>query len=171
MTDDEAFEIIRRHFQSLFPLTCPSCGRRYAELRDYILNTKRVGQAISYDAEAGVWDATVPVGTLALANCACGTTLGLSTRGMELSQRRALLGWIKDTTERRGIQPSELLEEVRDRIRKLALDNPARCGLPQQREACSHEVVVEHERGRQSPAPHDLEAHRVGPACATLRRW
>jgi len=79
MTHAAAFEIIRRHFESL-----------------------------------------------TLANCACGTTLGLSTRGMALAQRRSLLAWLKEETERRGIEPSDLLEEVRAEVRRVVLGEPER---------------------------------------------
>jgi hypothetical protein len=126
MTNAEAFEVILRHFESLFPMTCSNCGRQYATLREYVVGTTRVGRAISYDAESGDWETTRPVGTLALANCSCGTTLGLSTRGMAPDQRLALLAWLKEETERRRISPSELLDEIRDAVRKAVLGEPAR---------------------------------------------
>jgi hypothetical protein len=125
MTDAEALEVVRRHFESQFPRTCLTCGRRYATLREYILITKRVGQAVSYDAELRDWHTSQPIGSLAFANCPCGTTLVLSTEGMALPQRQALLGWVRVETERRRITPSELLERLRNDLRAQVLSEPA----------------------------------------------
>jgi hypothetical protein len=121
MTEAEALQALRQHFESLFPRACPSCSRRFETLREYILTTKRTGVAMSLDAEEGDWETTRPIGSLALANCPCGTTLALSTRGMALPQRLALLGWLKMETERRGVSPSVLLEGLRDGLRKQVL--------------------------------------------------
>jgi hypothetical protein len=122
MTYLEALEIVRRHFESQFPKTCSTCGRRFATLREYILSTRRVGPAISYDAELGDWHTQHPIGSLAFANCSCGTTLVLSTEGMPLPQRQALLAWVREETERQHIMPSELLERIRNDLRKEVLE-------------------------------------------------
>ena len=122
MTYPEALEIVRRHFESQFPKACSACGRRFATLREYILTTTRVGQATSYDAELGDWHTQQPIGTLAFANCPCGTTLVLSTEGIPLAQRQALLAWVREETERQHITPSELLERLRDDLRREVLE-------------------------------------------------
>lgn len=121
MTDAEALQAVRRHFESLFPRTCPNCGRRFETLREYILTTTRTGVAMSLDAEEGDWETRQPIGSLALANCPCGSTVALSTQGMALPQRLALLSWVRTETQRRGISPSELLEGLRDELRKQVL--------------------------------------------------
>jgi hypothetical protein len=121
MTEREVVEIIRKHFESLFPKTCNNCGRTFGTLRAYILTTERRGAARSHDADLGEWDTNAPLGSQALANCPCGSTLALSTDGMVLSQRQALLGWVKDETERRGVSPTELLEYLRDQLRRQIL--------------------------------------------------
>ena len=125
MTGDEVLQAVRRHFESLFPKTCSNCGRQFATLREYILVTTRLGPARSYDADLGDWKTTAPIGSQALANCPCGSTMGLSTEGMPLPGRQALLGWLRDETRRLGATPSELLERLRDALRKQVLEEPA----------------------------------------------
>lgn len=125
MTSAEALEAVRRHFESQFPKTCTNCGRRFATLREYIVTTKRVGQAVSYDAELRDWQTSQPIGSVAFANCPCGTTLVLSTEGMALPQRLALLSWVRAETERCGVTPSELLERLRNDLRTQVLSEPA----------------------------------------------
>ncbi|HET9709689.1 MAG TPA: hypothetical protein VFP39_15425 [Gemmatimonadales bacterium] len=122
MTYREALEIVRRHFESLFPKTCSTCGRRFVSLREYIRSTRRVGQAISYDAELGDWQTQQPMGSLAFSNCPCGSTLVLSTDGMPLPQRQALLAWVREETERQHITPSDLLERLRSDLRTQVVD-------------------------------------------------
>lgn len=124
MTEAEVVQIVREYFESLFPRVCPNCDRRFNTLREYILTTKRIGPPVSYDAELGVWNTTKPIGSVAQANCPCGSTLALSTEDMALPQRLALLNWVKIETQRRGVSPSELLEHLRDKVRKQVLDEP-----------------------------------------------
>jgi hypothetical protein len=123
MTEAEVLTVLRRHFESLFPKTCVTCGRRYATLREYILMTKRLGSAKSYDADLGDWQTTSPIGSLAYADCSCGSTLALTTEGLALSQRQALLTWVKGETERRHVTPSALLDRLRDAIRAQVLSD------------------------------------------------
>jgi hypothetical protein len=124
MSEAEVVQALRRYFESLFPKTCPTCGRRFATLREYILITKRVGPARSYDADMGEWQTTQPIGSAALADCPCGSTLALSTEEMDLPQRLALLDWLRVETQRRGVNASELLEYLRDEVRKQTLGEP-----------------------------------------------
>ena len=121
MTDDEIIQMMREHFEGLFPKVCNNCGRYFATLREYILDTKRLGGTISYDAETGNWETTQPIGGVALANCPCGSTLALTTEGMPLSKIHLVLKWIKVESERRGLSQRELLEHVRDEVRKRVL--------------------------------------------------
>jgi hypothetical protein len=126
MTDDEIIRMMREHFEGLFPRVCPNCGRRYATLREYILDTKRIGATISYDAEMGDWETTQPIGALALANCTCGSTMALSTEGIPLSQIHSMLKWVRTETERRGLSPKELIGYVRDGVRERVLADPVK---------------------------------------------
>jgi hypothetical protein len=121
MTDAQALQTVRRHLESLFPKTCSNCHRKFATLREYIVVTQPVGRTISYDAEMGDWDTTSPLGSAALANCSCGTTLALTTAGMALPERQALLNWVRIETQRRGVTASELLERLRDELRRQVL--------------------------------------------------
>lgn len=87
--------------------------------------TKRLGPTRSYDADIGDWQTAQPIGSAALANCPCGSTLALSTDKMILSQRLALLEWVRLETCRRGVSASQVLEQLRDKVRKQALDEPS----------------------------------------------
>jgi hypothetical protein len=124
MTEDEVVQILREHFESLFPKVCVNCNRCFATLREYIRITIRIGPPISYDADFGDWKTAQPIGSVALANCPCGSTLALSTEGMVLSLRLELLNWVRIETQRRGVSPSELLEHLRDEVRKRVLGDP-----------------------------------------------
>jgi hypothetical protein len=124
MIEAEAIRHVREHFESLFPKTCQSCGRSFATLRDYIVNTERAGAALSYDAEDDDWATREPLGSHALANCSCGSTMALTTDGMSLPLRLALLEWLKGETLKRGVNASAVLEAMRDVIRRQVLDAP-----------------------------------------------
>lgn len=121
MTEAEVVKTLREHFEGLFPKVCPNCNRSFTTLREYILTTKRLGPSISYDAELGDWNTLRPIGSVALANCPCGTTLALGTEGMSLSRRLFLLNWARIETQRRGLSAPDLLDSLRDEIRKQAL--------------------------------------------------
>lgn len=124
MTEEEMIRINYEHYSSLFPRTCPSCGRSFATLRDYILTTQPVGATISYDAELGEWKTTKPLGAAALANCPCGSTIALTTEGIPLAVRQQMLEWIRLETEKRGVSMEELLGLVRSGVRRRALAEP-----------------------------------------------
>ena len=124
MTEPEVVQTLREYFESLFPKVCPNCNRRFNTLREYILVTQRIGLTRSYDADLGEWKTTRPIGSVAQANCPCGSTLALSTESMALPQRLTLLEWVRVETHRRGVSPSELLEHLRDAVRRQVLDEP-----------------------------------------------
>jgi len=121
MTDEEVIRISLEHFAGLFPKTCGRCGRCYATFRDYVLATDTVGAAVSYDAEAADWETQQPLGAMALANCPCGSTLAVTTEGIPLPKIHSMLEWMRVETDRRGVNPSELLEYVRVEVRRRAL--------------------------------------------------
>jgi hypothetical protein len=52
----------------------------------------------------------------ALASCACGSTLALTTDGMALPSRLASLDWLKAETHRPGVSSSVLVETMRYRL-------------------------------------------------------
>ncbi len=121
---DEILEMIYDHFAGLFPRDCTTCGRRFATLRQYILETTPVGSTTSFDAQLGDWHTTEPIGAIAMANCPCGSTLGLTTEGIALPEIHRLLAWVREETTRRGMTQAELLESVRTEMRQRALDDP-----------------------------------------------
>lgn len=123
MTEDEVVQILHEYFKSLFPKVCPTCNRRFSTLLEYIQLTKRIGQPVSYDAEVNDWNTTRPIGSAALANCPCGSTLSLTTEEMPPPLRLEFLAWLRMETRRRGLSPSELLECLRDEVRRRVLDD------------------------------------------------
>ena len=124
MTEDEIVQMTRKHFDGLFPKVCPKCGRYFATLREYILNTKRIGTTICHDAELGDWGTAQPIGAAAHSNCPCGTTMVLTSEGMPISQVHLVLRWIKEETKRRGSSHRRLMDYIRDEVRKRVLIDP-----------------------------------------------
>ena len=122
MTEIEVVLILRHYFESLFPKVCPNCKRCFATLKEYIFKTQPVGLPISHDAEFDDWETLQPVGTVVLANCPCGSTLALSTQKMLLPLRLKLLRWVRIETKQRGVSPSELLDHLRNEVRKQVLN-------------------------------------------------
>lgn len=116
MTEAEVLAITRAYYSSLFPKVCPQCQRCFATLREYVAATRPVGRYMSYDVESGSW--TPEMGTLALANCPCGDTMGLSTEDLAPATRAGLLAWVKTESERRSVNPSDLLADLRTELRR-----------------------------------------------------
>jgi hypothetical protein len=125
MTEPDVIRAMRGHLEGQFPKTCPNCQRPFATLRDYLANTTHQGPPIPYDAQAGDWQPLKPVGTVTFANCPCGSTLALSSQGMPLPQLWRLLNWGRTESERRGISPQALLADLREKICKQVLAEPA----------------------------------------------
>lgn len=121
MTEDDVVVMLHRYFEQLFPKVC-SCGRVYPTLRSYIESTTPTGPAMSYDAELGEWETTQPIGSVVVSNCACGSSLSLSTDQMALADRLEVLRWLKGEYDRRGGRIAPLLAELRERIRRRALN-------------------------------------------------
>ena len=90
MTEDEVVCVLHNYFDSLFPKVCPSCGRIFGTLLEYIQVTIPVGMPISYDANENNWNTTQPIGAVVHANCPCGPTLALTTEYMLLPKRLEL---------------------------------------------------------------------------------
>ena len=124
MNEDDVIKIGKRYYESLFPRKCPNCQRHFQTLREYLLVTTRIGHAYSYDAEKGDWITENPIGMVTCSNCPCGTTIALSTDQLMLPLRLALLDWIRKEIQKQGVSPSKLLEGLRDRVRRLVLDEP-----------------------------------------------
>jgi hypothetical protein len=121
MTEAEVIRQMREHLEGLFPKSCSNCGRTFANFREYLQQTTTQGLAQPYDADVGDWRPLNPIGTATFANCPCGTTLALSSRGMPLPQLWRLLNWARIETQRRGMTPTELLNHLREEISKQVL--------------------------------------------------
>jgi len=122
MTEIEVIRIIRAHLESQFPKTCSKCMKRFETFRDFLLATTPVGSAISYDAEMGDWYPTDPVGSGALVNCACGTTLALTSAGMSLFRLWSLLNWARIESKKRHQTLTQLLNHLREKIDQQVLN-------------------------------------------------
>jgi hypothetical protein len=121
VTADNAIRMTRAHIEGQFPKTCPSCQKVFATLADYLLETRHVGAPISYDADAGNWAPTEPVGTVSLANCSCGSTLVIDSDSMGLWTMWRLMRWARHESRRRGITVGQLLTWVRAQIDEQVL--------------------------------------------------
>lgn len=126
MNEADVTAAMRRHLESLFPLTCPLCQRVYPDLRDYVVNTELQGDAIPYDAEMGNWQPLRPLGNVTLANCRCGNTLALTSEGMPLTKLWRLLNWARLEIKQRKTTPRELLNYLREVICAQVAAEPAR---------------------------------------------
>jgi hypothetical protein len=124
MTEAEVITQMREHLEGQFPKECPTCQRRFATLREYLLTTKHLGPAMPYDAHLDDWTPLKPLGTMTYANCPCGSTLSLSSEGMPLTRLWSLLSWARAETKRRGLTPEEVLNYLRDEISRLVLAEP-----------------------------------------------
>lgn len=127
MTEAEVIDVMRHHLEGKFPKKCAFCDRTYSSLKDYLLHTTHVGPPKSYDVELGLYQPTQPIGTLSLANCACGNTLTMDSTGMSLTTMWRLIAWLMGEMARRGQTPSEVLEDLRSAIDRVTLaDQPSR---------------------------------------------
>ena len=120
LTDFEVVAIVRAHVESKFPKVCVACGRRYASLADYLLRTTHLGDPVSADAPAAAQPASL-IGTISYANCPCGSTLAISSAGMDLLTIWRLLQWAGGAMHRRKISMGALLGDLRRRIDEQVL--------------------------------------------------
>ncbi len=74
------------------------------------------GKPISYDAEVGDWNPTSPIGSIAMSNCNCGSTLAIDSRGMSLIDVWQLLRWARKETRARNLEIKDLMEDIRNKI-------------------------------------------------------
>ena len=121
MTEAEAIAWIIEYLEGQFPKTCPNCGRTFATLRDFFLNTKPSGQPVSFDLESGQAGPPSPGGTIAFSICDCGATVALSAAAMSRSRLWTLLDWAKTEHQKRGLEMPDFLQEVRLKIREQVI--------------------------------------------------
>jgi hypothetical protein len=123
MNENDVVQILRDFISKEFPQECQCCGQRFGSLAEYLRITTHVGKPISYDAEEGNWRPERPIGTSSFANCLCGTTLAITSRGMNLNTLWRLMGWARKETKERGIKVSDLLLDLRRKIDESVLQN------------------------------------------------
>ncbi len=121
MTASEAVCLTRTHIEAKFPKTCTSCGKRYGSLHEYLVETRHVGLPVSYDEEIDDISPTEPFGTISFANCTCGSTLSIDSRGMPLQTMARLMMWARRESARRHITMRQLLGWVREQIDEQVL--------------------------------------------------
>ncbi len=124
MDINDAAKIVRDFIaEKQFPKECKCCGKLYSSFKEYLQNTTHVGQPISYDAENEDWQPDTPLGTMSLAKCPCGTTLAITSSGMDISILLKLMNWAQSESEKRGVTISDLLEDLRAAIDKSVLQD------------------------------------------------
>ena len=121
MTEPEVIRAIREHLEKQFPKVCSACKRSFPDFREFLLITTPVGSTLSYDAEFNDWKPLQPLGTATYANCPCGNTLCLSSEGMSIHRLWTLMNWARIETKRRGQTLEQLLNYLREEIRKQVL--------------------------------------------------
>jgi len=129
LTEAEVIRFIREHLESQFPKVCSVCKRSYGTLREFLLITKPVGSTMSYDAEVNDWNPVEPRGTATFVNCPCGNTISLTSEGMPIRRLWPLMNWARAETRRRGQTLEQLLNYLREEIRKQVVNEPNRGGV------------------------------------------
>ena len=121
MNQKDVVTTIKNFIEKKFPRECTCCGKRYNSLADYVRNTTRQGKMTSYGAEQVTPNPKKPLGALAMANCSCGSTMALSSDGMDSETLWKLADWVLKEREGRGTAIEDVLEEVRQHIIKEVL--------------------------------------------------
>jgi hypothetical protein len=122
MDEDDVVRIVRSYIEGLFPKVCPNCGMRFDSLREYLQSTTHLESPILYDTIHEEIPSQ-PLGPLSLANCACGTTLTINSRGLPTDQLIQLLEWARIECNKRSIGVRDLLRHIRDRIDRQVLQD------------------------------------------------
>ena len=123
MKEEDVIKILIDLISKQFPKQCNNCGKSFESFAEYIQNTTHVGKPISYDAELQDWKPHKPIGGVAAANCSCGSTLSVDSQGIGLATMWKLLDWARKESKTRGISISELLDELRDKIEVIVLQD------------------------------------------------
>jgi len=125
LSDEEVVAIVRNHVESKCPKLCANCGRQYDSLADYLRRTIHLGNPVSADNPLTASPEFL-LGAIAYANCPCGSTLAISSSGLDLLTKWALLQWAGASASRRRISMGELLADLRRRIDEQVLNEDGR---------------------------------------------
>jgi hypothetical protein len=124
LSDLEVVGIVRKHIESKFPKKCAVCGRRFASLAEYLRGTKHVGDPVSGDSIDKPLP-TRPVGTISFASCPCGSTLVISSAGLDVFTMRNLMKWARARAAEQRISLRQVLANLRERIDAQVLSEAA----------------------------------------------
>jgi hypothetical protein len=116
LSDRQVIATVRQHLESKFPKTCPVCGRRYVSLADYLVRTTHLGDPVSADDPFEQVHQTSTAGAISYANCVCGSTLAMSSRGLDFWTMSQLMHWAARRMTLRGMSMKEVLRDLRSRI-------------------------------------------------------
>jgi len=122
MDEDTVIETLRGYLEGQFPKKCPSCGMVFNSLSEYIKNTSKFGDPVSFEVETNEWEPTVNLGTYIFANCKCGSKLSLSLKDMDWLTKVRLIGWVRIKASKRGIPVIELFRHLRSEVRRRVLN-------------------------------------------------
>jgi hypothetical protein len=124
MIEEEVIAIVVKHMKTQFPRDCVCCGQHYETLRDFCANTQPAGQPVVFDPYPESVMPKDPLGSTAFSNCACGTSMTLSSKGMPLLQYWALIRWGYNEMIRRRMTQDELLQYLREKCHEKVMAEP-----------------------------------------------
>ncbi len=116
LNEEKVAAIIKEHLEGKFPKTCSCCGRVFPTMEEYLGQTTQVGEPISINASLGAGQPKARLDTMACANCRCGTTISVSSTGMDPSVMLEILTWAQAESSRRGLNVGQLLAKIRAAI-------------------------------------------------------
>jgi hypothetical protein len=108
---------VRKQVEALFPKTCSKCARVFRTYADYARIVTPIGAPLVLDAKEGEAQTVFAVG---MANCVCGTTLSIGSKG-PLLPGVSITDWAKVRAAREGITVEQLFMRMRTRLRAEAL--------------------------------------------------
>lgn len=122
MTEQQVIKTILTAVEENFPKDCTCCGHSFSTYKQYLKETYPLGSPLSNDAAIGNWQPQKPLGFLAYWKCKlCSNTLTTNINSLENDTVWQLLSWIKEETTIRKISSTELLNDIRGKIRKMVL--------------------------------------------------
>jgi hypothetical protein len=126
VTEGEVVAIMRRHVDAQFPKTCSKCHRVFQTYSEYVRTVTPIGTPVLFERTRGEGEAKAQLGTVSMANCTCGTTLSLSSRGRSQQPEVSITTWARERAEHEGITLEQLFERLRARLRTEALEEADR---------------------------------------------
>jgi hypothetical protein len=124
LTDEEMMALCEEALSKQFPKRCMCCRKVYGTLRAYFLSTTRVGTVQVPDADAGEWEPQEPMGVMSFANCACGSTLAITSDAVSVLTMWRMLRWARERMKRRGLSIHEVRAEFVEMMRLHVLEPP-----------------------------------------------